>query len=298
MGPTASGKTGIAVDLVQQAPFEIISVDSAQVYRGLDIGAGKPSAEILKKAPHRLINIRDPIDAYSAADFRNDALKEIADIQSKGKTPLLVGGTMLYFKALRDGLATMPSANEEVRNKILDMGNTAGWQAVHDRLAEVDPESAARIHPNDPQRLQRALEIYELSGKPMTAIHKEGKRQQGLPFDLKFIAIIPEQRANLHKKIAERFNQMLEQGFVDEVKKLYDRGDLNPSLPAIRSVGYRQIWAFLEGAYDRNTMQEKALAATRQLAKRQLTWLRSWPDLQIIEGEMPNNAKHCLKMMR
>ncbi len=297
MGPTASGKTGIAVDLVQQAPFEIVSVDSAQVYRGLDIGAGKPSAEILKKAPHRLINIRDPIDAYSAADFRNDALKEIADIQSKGKTPLLVGGTMLYFKALRDGLATMPSANEEVRNKILDMGNTAGWQAVHDRLAEVDPESAARIHPNDPQRLQRALEIYELSGKPMTAIHQEGKVQEDLPFDLKFIAIIPEQRANLHKKIAERFNQMLEQGFVDEVKKLYDRGDLNPSLPAIRSVGYRQIWAFLEGAYDQNTMQEKVLAATRQLAKRQLTWLRSWPDLQIIEGEMSNKAEHCLKMI-
>jgi tRNA dimethylallyltransferase len=297
MGPTASGKTGIAVDLVQKAPFEIISVDSAQVYRGLDIGAGKPSAEILKKAPHRLINIRDPIDAYSAADFRNDALKEIAEVQSKGKTPLLVGGTMLYFKALRDGLAAMPAANEDVRNKILDMGNTVGWQAVHDRLAEVDPESAARIHPNDPQRLQRALEIYELSGKPMTAIHQESKMQEELPFDLKFIAIIPEQRANLHKKIAERFNQMLEHGFIDEVKQLYDRGDLNPSLPAIRSVGYRQIWAFLEGAYDQNTMQEKVLAATRQLAKRQLTWLRSWPDLQIIEGEMSNNTEHCLKMM-
>lgn len=297
MGPTASGKTGIAVDLVQQAPLEIISVDSAQVYRGLDIGAGKPSADILEKAPHRLINIRDPKDAYSAADFRKNALHEIADIQSKGKTPLLVGGTMLYFKALRDGLATMPSANEEVRNKILEMANTSGWQAVHDRLAEVDPEAAARIHPNDPQRLQRALEIYELSGKPMTTIHKEGNLQEDLPFDLKFIAIIPEQRAVLHEKIAERFKQMLIQGFVEEVKTLYDRGDLNPALPAIRSVGYRQIWDYLEGAYDENTMHEKALAATRQLAKRQLTWLRSWPDLEIIEGEMPKSVEHCLKMM-
>jgi tRNA dimethylallyltransferase len=297
MGPTASGKTGIAVDLVQQAPFEIISVDSAQVYRGMDIGSGKPSADILEKAPHRLINIRDPIDAYSAADFRSDALKEIANIQTKGKIPLLVGGTMLYFKALRDGLASMPSANEEVRNKILELATTSGWQAVHDRLAVVDPDAAARIHPNDPQRLQRALEIYEISGKPMTTIHKEGKQQEDLPFDLKFIAIIPKQRSTLHEKIAERFYQMLDQGFVDEVRRLYARGDLNPSLPAIRSVGYRQIWGFLEGAYDQQTMQEKVLAATRQLAKRQLTWLRSWPDLQVIDSEMPKIKEHCLKMM-
>jgi tRNA dimethylallyltransferase len=297
MGPTASGKTSIAVSLVQQAPFEIISVDSAQVYRGMDIGAGKPSADILAKAPHRLINIRDPIDSYSAADFRHDALNEIADIQSKGKIPLLVGGTMLYFKALRDGLTAMPPANQEVRGKILELANESGWQAVHDRLAAVDSESAARIHPNDPQRLQRALEIYELSGKSITTIHKEGKQQENLPFDLRFIAIIPGQRSILHQKIAERLKQMLEQGFIDEVKKLYSRGDLNPSLPAIRSVGYRQIWAFLEGTYDESTMQEKALAATRQLAKRQLTWLRSWSDLQIIDEEMPKIEEHCLKMM-
>ncbi len=297
MGPTASGKTGIAVDLVQHAPFEIISVDSAQVYRGMDIGSGKPSADILAKAPHRLINIRDPLDTYSAADFRSDALKEIVDIQTQGKIPLLVGGTMLYFKALRDGLVTMPSANEEVRNKILELANRSGWQAVHDRLAVVDPDAAARIHPNDSQRLQRALEIYELSGKPMTKIHKEGKQQADLPFDLKFIALIPPQRSTLHEKIAQRFHQMLEQGFVDEVRKLHVRGDLNPSLPAIRSVGYRQIWTFLEGAYDQQTMQEKVLAATRQLAKRQLTWLRSWPDLQIIDSEMPKINEHCLKLM-
>ena len=297
MGPTASGKTGIAVDLVQQAPFEIISVDSAQVYRGMDIGSGKPTADILAKAPHRQINIRDPLDTYSAADFRSDALKEITDIQTKGKIPLLVGGTMLYFKALRDGLATMPSANTEVRNKILELANTSGWQAVHDRLAVVDPEAAARIHPNDPQRLQRALEIYELSGKPITKIHKEGAQQADLPFDLKFIALIPQQRSDLHEKITQRFYQMLEQGFVEEVRILYERGDLNPSLPSIRSVGYRQIWAFLEGAYDQQTMQEKVLAATRQLAKRQLTWLRSWPDLQIIDSEMPKIKEHCLKLM-
>ncbi|MBN4075442.1 MAG: tRNA (adenosine(37)-N6)-dimethylallyltransferase MiaA [SAR86 cluster bacterium] len=297
MGPTASGKTSIAVELVQQAPFEIISVDSAQVYRGLNIGSGKPSADVLAKAPHRLIDIRDPGDAYSAADFRHDVLNEIADIQSNGNTPLLVGGTMLYFKALRDGLAAMPAANEKVRHKILDLANKEGWQAVHNRLAEVDPESAARIHPNDPQRLQRALEVYELTGKSMTTLHKEGNSKQDLPFDLHFIATFPSQRAELHKKISMRFKQMLEQGFVKEVKELYDRGDLNPSLPAIRAVGYRQIWDFLEGTYNHDVMQEKALAATRQLAKRQLTWLRSWPDLQILDNEMSKNVEHCLKIM-
>jgi len=297
MGPTASGKTSLAIELVQQAPLEIISVDSAQVYRGLDIGSGKPTADILKKAPHRLIDVRDPTEAYSAAEFRDDVLVEIDDVQGNGNIPLLVGGTMLYFKALRDGLATMPAADENIRNKILDQADNEGWQAVHNRLAQVDPESAARIHPNDPQRLQRALEVYELTGKPMTAIHNEGNSQEDLPFNLHFMAIYPSQRAILHEKIALRFKQMLEEGFVEEVKKLYDRGDLLPSLPAIRSVGYRQIWDFIEGSYDHNFMQEKVLAATRQLAKRQLTWLRSWPDLQILDSEMSNNVEHCLKMI-
>ncbi|MDG2090863.1 MAG: tRNA (adenosine(37)-N6)-dimethylallyltransferase MiaA [Gammaproteobacteria bacterium] len=297
MGPTASGKTGLAVELVQQAPLEIVSVDSAQIYRGLDIGAGKPDAGILKKAPHRLIDIRDPSEAYSAADFRKDVLNEITDIQSKGNTPLLVGGTMLYFKALRDGLTAMPAANEEVRNKILDMANDESWQAVHNRLAEVDPESAARIHPNDPQRLQRALEVYELTGKSMTTLHKEGDSNEELPFDLHFMAISPSQREVLHENIAVRFKQMLEEGFVEEVKKLYERGDLHPALPAIRSVGYRQIWNYLAGEDNFEGMQDKALAATRQLAKRQLTWLRSWPDLQILDDDMSKNEKNCLKMI-
>lgn len=295
MGPTASGKTNLAVELVQQAPLEIISVDSAQVYRGLDIGAGKPEADILDKAPHRLIDIRDPSETYSAADFRKDVLIEIADIQSKGRTPLLVGGTMLYFKALRDGLATMPEANEKIRDDILELANDKGWQAVHDRLAEVDPESAARIHPNDPQRLQRALEVYELTGKSMTALHNEGNSEQDLPFNLQFMAISPNQREILHEKIALRFKQMLEDGFVDEVKQLYNRGDLNTNLPAIRSVGYRQIWNYIAGVYNYEEMQDKALAATRQLAKRQLTWLRSWPDLQLLDGEAAGNLEDCLK---
>lgn len=297
MGPTASGKTNIAIELVQQAPLEIISVDSAQVYRGLDIGSGKPDANVLKKAPHRLIDIRNPNEAYSAADFRNDALNEIASIQDKGKFPLLVGGTMLYFKALRDGLADMPAADETVRNNILDLAANKGWSAVHARLAQVDPESAARIHPNDPQRLQRALEVYELTGKAMTDIHNEAEPKQALPFDLHFIALFPNQRAELHEKIAIRFNQMLTAGFVEEVRELYDRGDLNASLPAIRSVGYRQIWDYIAGAYNFDIMQEKALAATRQLAKRQLTWLRSWPDLQILDNEMPKNVEQCLKII-
>lgn len=297
MGPTASGKTNIAIELVQQAPLEIISVDSAQVYRGLDIGSGKPDAAILQKAPHRLIDIRDPGDTYSAADFRQDTLNEIAAIQDKGKAPLLVGGTMLYFKALRDGLADLPAADETVRNKILDLAANEGWSAVHARLAEVDPISADRIHPNDPQRLQRALEVYELTGKAMTDIHNEAVPNQELPFDLHFIALFPNQRAELHEKIAIRFKQMLVAGFVEEVRELYNRGDLNASLPAIRSVGYRQIWDFIAGLYSYDIMQEKALAATRQLAKRQLTWLRSWPDLQILDCEIQKNVEQCLKII-
>ena len=297
MGPTASGKTGLAIELIQEAPLEIVSVDSAQIYQGLDIGSGKPDAETLAMAPHRLIDILDPSEAYSAADFRKDVLHEINDIQSKGKTPLLVGGTMLYFKALRDGLATMPPANEAIRNNILDMANNDGWQAVHNRLAKVDPESAERIHPNDPQRLQRALEVYELTGKTMTALHQEAGQKDDLPFDLHFMAISPSQREVLHNNIALRFKQMLKAGFIDEVKKLYARDDLNPILPAIRTVGYRQIWNYLDGVYNYEEMQEKALAATRQLAKRQLTWLRSWPNLQILDNEMSKNKEHSLKMI-
>ncbi len=297
MGPTASGKTGLAVELVQRGPFEIISVDSAQVYRGMDIGSGKPDAVTLAQAPHRLIDIRDPAEAYSAADFRADVLREIADIQAAGKIPLLVGGTMLYFKALRDGLAAMPAADEAVRAAILAQAESEGWPAVHRRLAEVDPASAQRIHPNDPQRLQRALEVYEVSGKPLSAYHAEEADPESLPFSLHFMALIPAQRAVLHKNIAHRLQSMLDRGFVDEVRALYDRGDLKPSLPAIRSVGYRQIWDYLAGAYDYQEMQYRALVATRQLAKRQLTWLRSWRDLQVINSEMSEIVTHSLNLM-
>lgn len=297
MGPTASGKTGLAVELVQRGPFEIISVDSAQVYRGMNIGSGKPDAATLAIAPHRLIDIRDPSEAYSAADFRMDVLREIADIQAQGKVPLLVGGTMLYFKALRDGLAEMPAADESVRDAILDQAEAEGWAAVHRRLAEVDPISAQRIHPNDPQRLQRALEVYELSGKPLSAYHAEDSAPESLPFSLHFLALLPQDRALLHAKIAQRLQTMLDEGFVEEVKTLYDRGDLLPTLPAIRSVGYRQIWDYLAGDYDYAQMQHKALVATRQLAKRQLTWLRSWPDLQEIDSEMPEIVTHSLNLL-
>ncbi len=297
MGPTASGKTSLAIDLVQHGPFEIISVDSTQVYRDLNIGSGKPDNETLKTAPHRLIDMLDPSESYSAANFRQDAFREIKLIQENGNIPLLVGGTMLYFKALRDGLAPMPAADKAVRNKILELADNDGWQAVHDRLSQVDPLSAARIHPNDPQRLQRALEVYELTGQSMTELHEQQNEQADLPFQLHFLAIYPEQRATLHQRIEQRFVQMLKDGFVDEVETLYKRGDLSTSLPSIRAVGYRQIWDYLEGRYDFEIMKEKALAATRQLAKRQHTWLRSWDDLKVIHTETDDILKKCEEIM-
>ncbi len=281
MGPTACGKTRVAVELVQRYPCEIISVDSAMVYRGLDIGSGKPDAATLAKAPHRLIDIRDPAEPYSAADFRADAIREINDVLAKGKIPLLVGGSMLYFKVLRDGLAQMPAAVPEIRQRILDLAEAEGWQAVHARLQEVDPEAALRIHPNDPQRLQRALEVYQISGKSLTTLHLQetDNTMPDLPCTLKFIAMLPTSRADLHEVIAKRFHAMLEQGLVEEVAGLRARGDLNSNLPALRSVGYRQVWEFLDGDTNLTVLADKAIAATRQLAKRQLTWLRSWPNL-------------------
>ena len=280
MGPTASGKTRAAVLLAESGPFDIISVDSALVYRGLDIGAGKPDAATLARAPHRLIDIRDPSQPYSAADFRADAIREMRDIVARGRIPLLVGGTMLYFKALRDGLAEMPSATPVIRERILALAAQQGWQAVHARLQQVDPVAAARIHPNDPQRLQRALEVYEVTGIPMTALHQSQSLSQSndLPCRLHFVSMLPHDRAALHQLIAQRFDAMLAQGLVAEVAALKQRGDLHAGLPAIRSVGYRQVWNYLEGSDDYATMTAKAVAATRQLAKRQFTWLRGWPD--------------------
>lgn len=296
LGPTASGKTAVAVDLVQRLPLSIISVDSAQIYRGLDIGSGKPDADTLRRAPHRLIDIVDPAVAYSASDFRRDAAREIATVLDAGRTPLLVGGTMLYFKVLRDGLAALPKADPAVRKEIEMLAATAGWEAVHAELQLVDPESAARIHPNDPQRLQRALEVFRVSGRSMTALHEEERQQAGpeLPWHLHFLAIQPADRGVLHDRIASRFRQMLEHGLEQEVAQLFQREDLHSKLPALKSVGYRQMWQYLSGEISYDAMVEKSIIATRQLAKRQLTWMRGWPDLQIFEDAAPTASTESL----
>lgn len=284
MGPTASGKTPLAVELVQQFPLEIISVDSALVYRGMDIGTAKPDAETLKIAPHRLIDICDPAEAYSAGKFRDDALREIDDIHQNGKIPLLVGGTMLYFRVLLQGIAQLPLADEAIRAQLTERAENEGWESLHAELAEVDPEAAARIHSNDAQRIQRALEVYMLSGKSISSL-QQNQTSPLAGFDVKQIALMPSAREKLHARIAQRFQTMLDAGFIDEVKQLMARGDLSPELPSIRSVGYRQVWDYLAGNIDEKTMRESAIAATRQLAKRQITWLRSWPNCTIIDSE-------------
>lgn len=274
MGPTASGKTGVAVELVQQLPLDIISVDSALVYRGMDIGTAKPDADTLRIAPHRLIDIRDPVQPYSAAEFRDDALQEIAATHAAGRIPLLVGGTMLYFRALEQGLSDLPSADPEVRARLEAEAQAGGWAAMHERLARIDPSAAARIHPNDPQRIQRALEVYEITGLSMTELFN---RSSDTPPALDFLKIVlaPADRAVLHERIRQRFDIMLEQGFLDEVSALRARGDLEPDMPSMRAVGYRQAWAHLDGKLSGQEWVERAIVATRQYAKRQLTWLRS-----------------------
>ena len=282
MGPTASGKTDLAIFLVQHFPVDIISVDSAMVYRGLDIGSAKPSKEELAKAPHRLIDITDPENAYSAANFRNDALSEMAKITAAGRIPLLVGGTMLYFRALLQGLSELPSADEKVRENIEQQAKELGWDKMHQRLAEVDAEAAARIHPNDPQRIGRALEVYEMTGRAMSELQKEQKAEP-LPYDVLKLALMPSDRAILHQRIEKRFDLMLEQGLIDEVKALKEARDLHKDLPAMRAVGYRQVWDYLEGKLDYTKMKERGVIATRQLAKRQFTWLRSEKDLTIFD---------------
>ncbi len=274
MGPTASGKTAVAVELVAELPCDIISVDSALVYRGMDIGTAKPDAETLACAPHRLIDIRDPAETYSAGQFRRDALAEIAAIHAQGRVPLLVGGTMLYYRALLQGVADLPQADTALREKLQAELAAEGVAALHRRLAAVDPDSAARIHPNDPQRTLRALEVHELTGQTLTQWHQR-QRPTELPFQPIKLAIAPQDRAELHRRIALRFESMLHQGFEAEVAGLMARGDLHPELPAMRSVGYRQMWAYLCGETDHATMVERGIIATRQLAKRQFTWLRS-----------------------
>ena len=296
MGPTATGKTDLAIDLCKQLPCDIISVDSALVYKGMDIGTAKPDAETLADFPHRLIDIRDPSEPYSAAEFRADALSEMAQISAAGRIPLLVGGTMLYFKALRDGLAILPESDPTIREQISQLADDKGWDEVHQQLAQVDPVSAQRIHPNDPQRLQRALEIYRISGETLTELQAKQVRENVLPYDLTTLAIIPENRATLHQRIEVRFRQMLEQGFIGEVQELFERPELNLNLPSIRAVGYRQVWQHLEGTYNREQMVEKGVIATRQMAKRQLTWLRNNWQFERISMEDPEKLRKTLKI--
>lgn len=278
MGPTASGKTDLAIALCERYPCDIISVDSALVYRDMDIGTAKPTAAELARAPHRLIDIRDPLESYSAAEFRRDALAEMQEISARGRVPLLVGGTMLYFKALLEGLAEMPAADANIRAEIEATAAEHGWAFVHTQLEQVDPVSAARIHPNHSQRIERALEVFRVSGVTMTEWHQ--RQQQQVPlFRFLQLAIAPAERSVLHHRIARRFELMLQQGFIAEVEGLRARGDLHPDLPSMRAVGYRQVWQYLDGEYDRQEMVERGVIATRQLAKRQFTWLRSWNDL-------------------
>jgi len=294
MGPTASGKTGLAVELVQNHNYSIISVDSALVYKGMDIGTAKPDRDMLEKAPHRLIDIIDPLESYSAADFLGDVKKEVDDILSNGQTPLLVGGTMMYFNALKKGLAVMPQANQEVRANIEKDAELYGWSHIHSELAKVDPVSAARIHPNDPQRLQRALEVFLLSGKSMTDLWAD-QMSQSLPFDMIDIAVMPTERSVLHRGIAERFDIMMEQGFLAEVESLYKREDLHIDLPSVRCVGYRQLWMHLNGQCSLTDAIDKGVIATRQLAKRQITWLRSWENLEVFDSLSKDLSGQALK---
>ncbi|MES2354959.1 MAG: tRNA (adenosine(37)-N6)-dimethylallyltransferase MiaA [Pseudomonadota bacterium] len=273
MGPTASGKTAMAVELSERLPCELISVDSALVYRYMNIGTAKPDAETLRRAPHRLIDIRDPHESYSAAQFRADALREMAEISQRGKIPLLVGGTMLYFKALREGLSALPEADVTIRQEIDEKARRLGWPALHAELASLDPITAARLKTTDAQRIQRALEVCLITGMPMSA--QQGGAKSGLPYRVMAIGLEPSDRKVLHERIAQRFDAMLVDGLIDEVRELRQKFPLTPLMPSMRCVGYRQAWQYLDGEFDESVLRERGVVATRQLAKRQLTWLRS-----------------------
>jgi len=285
MGPTATGKTELAIELVGELPVDIISVDSVMVYRGMDIGTAKPDTATLKIAPHRMIDIRDPADPYSAAQFRDDALKQIKDIHAAGRLPLLVGGTMLYFRALLQGLSVLPMANPAVRASLLAEAEAKGWNVLHQRLEEIDPDAAKRIHRNDSQRLQRALEVYELTGQPLSVLQRRTEGGLNDTYQVVKIVLMPEDRKALHERIEKRFQVMLKQGFIEEVESFYTRDDLNEDLPAMRSVGYRQIWQYLDGKMEKAQLHEKGVVATRQLAKRQITWLRSEADASSLDPQ-------------
>ncbi len=272
MGPTASGKTALSIKLAQQWNGEIISVDSAMVYRGMDIGTAKPTLAERCGIPHHLIDILDPAETFSTGQFKTLALQKMAEITAQGKIPILVGGTMLYFNVLLNGLAELPEADAAIRQQLDQLLVEQGANALHQRLAEIDPEAAARIHPNDPQRIQRALEVYEISGRPISDFFKQ--QMSAIPYTIWNVKLVPPDRKILHDRIARRFDSMLKEGLVEEVRRLFVRGDLNVSLPAIRAVGYRQVWSYLQGDMDYDVMREKGIIATRQLAKRQFTWLR------------------------
>lgn len=312
MGPTATGKTDLAVALREHLPVELISVDSALVYKGMDIGSAKPEPELLARVPHRLIDIRDPVEPYSAANFAHDARKAMEEITVSGRIPLLVGGTMLYFKALLEGLADSPPADDKIRQEIEQEAEEKGWPYLHEQLARIDPKSAAQLHPNHSQRIQRALEVYRATGKTLSAFQHE-QREQGSVlgpitenYQLTQIALIPKDRLILHRRIEQRFNAMLGQGFENEVRQLYQRGDLHPGLPSMRAVGYRQMWQYLSNKTDYEQMIHQGVVATRQLAKRQLTWLRKWPDLHEIQVDYSADKEivfdkilsNCLKILK
>jgi tRNA dimethylallyltransferase len=301
-GPTASGKTAAALAVAAQQPVEIISVDSALVYRSMDIGTAKPTAAELAAAPHHLINIRDPLQAYSAAEFVLDATRLIGEISARGNLPLLVGGTMLYFKALRDGLDDMPTADPATRAMLEAEALAKGWPALHAELAVVDAVTAARLAPNDSQRISRALEVFRVSGQPLSFFQKQNAIEKGAAHDHlqragALISLEPQDRAWLHERIAQRFDAMLASGFLDEVKALRARGDLHPDLPAMRCVGYRQAWEALDGDWPMTELRERGIAATRQLAKRQITWLRSMPDRQVVACDAPDAVQQVLNLV-
>ncbi|HBY39711.1 tRNA dimethylallyltransferase [Marisediminitalea aggregata] len=287
MGPTASGKTGLALELAKHIPAEIISVDSALVYRHMDIGTAKPTPEEMAIAPHWLVDIIEPNEAYSVAEFVKDATRLIGEIHSRGKLPILAGGTIMYFNALINGISPLPKSDTKIRDDIAREAEEKGWQVLHDELAVIDPVAAARIHPNDPQRLTRALEVYRSSGQTLT--HWQQQATTRCPYNIEQFAIAPQDRAVLHDRIAQRFDLMLEQGLVAEVEKLYQRGDLNEDMPSIRSVGYRQVWQYLNGELSYADMRDRGIIATRQLAKRQLTWLRGWSELTWLDTFAKDN---------
>jgi tRNA dimethylallyltransferase len=295
LGPTACGKSALALQLAREIPLEIVSIDSAQVYRGMDIGTAKPSAAERAAVPHHLLDLRDPSEPYSAADFVRDAVRLIGEINARGRLPLVVGGTMLYAKALREGLSNLPAADPDVRTRIEARAKELGWPALHAELARLDPAAAARLPPNDSQRIQRALEVIELTGVPLSQLQNAPHKP---PLRLSTIALLPDDRAELHRRIEQRFDAMLAAGFLDEVRALMARGDLNPDLPALRSVGYRQAWQHLLGKTNFEEFRAAGIAATRQLAKRQMTWLRSMRDAIVQEALDDTLMRNCLRALQ